>query len=240
MHVNNLSIIGSSGAIGHAFTKQLRGKYPDADIYTFSSSDAGRVEGSRHYIIDYTDEERIAKAAEAVAGDEDFDLVIVATGFLQDKDRAIHPEKSLRDLSPENFKALFAANTIFPALIAKYFLPLMRKDRRAVFAALSARVGSVSDNKIGGWYAYRASKAALNMIIKNAAIEMGRRHKDLIVLGLHPGTVDSELSKPFQGGVPHEIFSPCQAAIYLLDVIEKARPEDSGKCFAWDGQEVLP
>lgn len=237
--IDRICVVGSSGAIGQALTKLLCKKYPDADIHTFSSSQKGSIEGARHHIIDYSNEESIENAAKNAADGDMFDLAIVATGILHDDARNISPEKSLRDLSAKNFEALFAANTIFPALAAKHFLPLMRKDRRAVLALLSARVGSISDNQIGGWYAYRASKVALNMVIKNAAIEMGRRHKDMIVMGLHPGTVDSDLSRPFQGGVKHEIFSPAQASAYLLDVIAKATPKDSGKCLAWDGEEVI-
>ena len=111
----------------------------------------------------------------------------------------------------------------------------------SVFAALSARVGSISDNILGGWYAYRSSKAALNMIIKNAAIEISRSNKQAIVVGMHPGTVDSHLSKPFQSRVPkHQLFTPEYAAEKLLHVMTALMPSDSGKCFAWDGKEILP
>lgn len=128
-----------------------------------------------------------------------------------------------------------------PALIAKHLLPKLNKDHPAIFAALSARVGSISDNQLGGWYAYRASKAALNMIIKNAAIEVGRRNRKAIVVGLHPGTVDSDLSKPFQGNVADgKLFTPEDSAQKLLEVLRSLGPEQTGKCFAWDGKEVLP
>jgi NAD(P)-dependent dehydrogenase (short-subunit alcohol dehydrogenase family) len=120
-------------------------------------------------------------------------------------------------------------------------LPKLKRGERAIFAALSARVGSISDNRLGGWHAYRASKAALNMIVRTAAIETARRAPQAIVVGLHPGTVDSRLSKPFQGNASaRAIFEPASAASQLLGVLEALRPEDSGKCFAYDGQEVLP
>ena len=123
------------------------------------------------------------------------------------------PEKSLRELSAEKFARAFAINATGPALSAKHFLPKLARDRRAVFAALSARVGSISDNRLGGWYAYRASKSALNMILKTAAIETARRAPQAIVIGLHPGTVDSKLSKPFQENVtPGKLFRPEDAA----------------------------
>ena len=111
----------------------------------------------------------------------------------------------------------------------------------SIFAALSARVGSISDNQLGGWYAYRASKAALNMIIKTAAIEVRRRNPHAIVVGLHPGTVDSDLSKPFQGNVPEgKLFTPDFAAGKLLTVLEGLAPAQTGRCFGWDGEEILP
>ncbi|MDA8561659.1 SDR family NAD(P)-dependent oxidoreductase [Gammaproteobacteria bacterium] len=227
----NISIIGASGAIGSAFTKILSEKYPNASIFAFSRNSQHR--------IDYSREDSIAKAAELATEEKPLDLVIVANGILHDD--ALMPEKSLRDLSAEKFHRIFEANTITPTLIAKYFLPKLNKKQPSVFAALSARVGSISDNQLGGWYAYRASKAALNMIIKNAAIEVGRSNKHAIIVGLHPGTVDSELSKPFQGNVENRnLFTPEYSAEKLLKVLENLHPAQTGKCFAWDGEEVLP
>jgi NAD(P)-dependent dehydrogenase (short-subunit alcohol dehydrogenase family) len=165
--------------------------------------------------------------------------VIVATGLLHDGE--LVPEKSLRDLSAEKFLRLFEVNTILPALVGKYFLPKLNRENKSIFAALSARVGSISDNQLGGWYAYRASKAALNMIIKNAAIEIGRQNKQAVIVGLHPGTVDSRLSKPFQSNVADgQLFTPAFSAQKLLEVLETLTQEKSGKCFAWDGQEITP
>ena len=126
-------------------------------------------------------------------------------------------------------------------MIAKHFLPKLNRENLSIFAAISARVGSISDNYLGGWYAYRASKSALNMIIKNAAIEIGRRNKNAVIVGLHPGTVDSKLSKPFQGNIPHnKLFTPEYSAKKLLEVISTLKPWQSGKCWAWDGTEVDP
>jgi NAD(P)-dependent dehydrogenase (short-subunit alcohol dehydrogenase family) len=117
----------------------------------------------------------------------------------------------------------------------------MPTDRRSVFAVLSARVGSISDNRLGGWYAYRASKAALNMLVRSLAIEQARRTGRSIVVALHPGTVDTHLSRPFQQQVaPGKLFTPDRAAVQLLDVIEGLKPKDSGKLFAWDGSEIQP
>lgn len=227
----NIAILGASGAIGSAFTQCLSEKYPNASIFAFSRN-------GKHN-IDYSSEDSISEAAELAAKDKPLDLVIIANGILHDDE--IMPEKSLKDLSAEKFHRIFEANTITPALIAKYFLPKLSSDNTPIFAALSARVGSISDNQLGGWYAYRASKAALNMIIKNAAIEVSRRNKHAIVVGLHPGTVDSDLSKPFQGNVADgKLFTPEYSAKKLLDVLENLSPEQTGKCFAWDGKEVLP
>ena len=238
--VENVAIIGSSGALGRAFTQQLSDSYPNAKIHIFSRS---RPEASEPNIIfnamNYQDEDSIEAAALLASREAPLDIVVVATGILHDG--VLMPEKSLRELSAKKFQHLFEANTIFPALVAKHFLPRLNKNNRSVFAALSARVGSISDNKLGGWYAYRASKAALNMILKNAAIEIRRTNKQAIVAGLHPGTVDSDLSKPFQGNVPDgKLFTSEYSARQLLQVLKNLKTEQSGKCFAWDGKEVEP
>lgn len=227
----NIAILGASGAIGNAFTKRLSEKHPNTSLFAFSQNEQHR--------IDYRSEKSIANAAELAVKEKPLDLVIVANGILHDGE--IMPEKSLKDLSAEKFHRIFEVNTITPALIAKYFLPQLDRERTSRFAVLSARVGSISDNNIGGWYAYRASKAALNMIIKNASIEIGRRNKKAIIVGLHPGTVDSDLSKPFQGNVAEgKLFTPEYSAEKLLNVLENLTPEQTGKCFAWDGEEISP
>jgi NAD(P)-dependent dehydrogenase (short-subunit alcohol dehydrogenase family) len=238
--VNNIAIIGSSGAIGSAFKKQLATLYPDSTIHAFSS-DEQEVSAKPiiHHTINYKSEASIEESSSLASKDLPLDMVIVASGILHNSE--LMPEKSLRELSAEKFRILFDANTILPALVAKHFLPKLNRDNRSIFAVLSARVGSISDNRLGGWYSYRASKAALNMVIKNAAIEIGRRNRQAIVVGLHPGTVDSNLSKPFQGNVPDgSLFTPDFTAKKLLEVLENLTQENSGKCFAWDGKEVGP
>lgn len=238
--VKNIAIIGSSGALGSAFIRHLSVSHPNASIYAFSrqltENFASNVITST---MNYQDESSIEEAASLAAKENHLDLVIVATGILHGG--GFMPEKSLKELSAEKLQYIFQVNTIFPALIAKHFLPVLSRNNRSIFAALSARVGSISDNKLGGWYAYRASKSALNMIIKNAAIEIARRNKQAIIVGLHPGTVDSSLSKPFQGNVPEDkLFTPELSAKKLLTVLANLTPEQSGKCFAWDGKEVEP
>lgn len=186
--------------------------------------------------FDLEDEASIAAAASEVARGPTPTLVFVATGVLRDGQT---PERSYRAMTPEHLMRDFRINTVGPALIAKHFLPLLPRDRRAVFATLSARVGSISDNRLGGWHAYRASKAALNMILKTLAIEMARSHPQTIVAGLHPGTVDTGLSVPFQKGVaPEKLFDARYSAEQLLSVLETLGPADSGRVFAWDGTIV--
>jgi len=223
-------VIGTSGGIGKALEAALLDEGAFDTVHGFSRSDSGE----RH--LDLEDEASIAAAAQRVGLPT---LVIVATGLLHDGDKG--PEKAMRDLDPAWMARNFAINAIGPALVAKHFLPTMPKAGRIVFAVLSARVGSIGDNKLGGWYGYRASKAALNQFVRTIAIEDKRRNSSGIVVGLHPGTVDTGLSQPFQGNVtPGTLFKPDRAAVQLLDVIDGLRAPDSGKLFAWDGAEITP
>jgi NAD(P)-dependent dehydrogenase (short-subunit alcohol dehydrogenase family) len=222
-------VIGASGGIGAALEAALI----DEGIAVQGFARSGT--GDRH--IDLEDEASIAAAAGRITGSPT--LVVVATGLLHDGERG--PEKAMRDLDPAWMARNFAINAIGPALVAKHVLPLMPKSGRMVFAVLSARVGSISDNKLGGWYGYRASKAAVNQLVRTLAIEDKRRNSSGIVVALHPGTVDTGLSRPFQANVsPGRLFKPDRAAVQLLDVIDGLRAPDSGKLFAWDGVEVAP
>ena len=230
------AIIGASGGVGAALLQQVQDNEAVDKVYGLSrspQSGGGKLETMS---IDITDESSIAEAAAAI--DSPLDLVIVATGILHRGDE-IRPEKSIRELSAATMQDVFAINAIGPALVAKHFLPKLRRKHKAVFAAISARVGSIGDNRLGGWSSYRASKAALNMLLKNFSIEHGRTRPDSVIVGLHPGTVDTALSKPFQARVPDgKLFSPAQSAGYLLDVIDGLTPADSGGVFAWDGQRI--
>ena len=164
-------------------------------------------------------------------------LIINAAGVLHGK--GFGPEKKLEDLDAAALESVFAVNTFGPALLLKALRPLMAREGKAVFAAVSARVGSIGDNRLGGWYAYRASKSALNQIVRTAGIELGRRNRNAIVVALHPGTTDTGLSAPFQANVPPEkLFSVERTCGYLLDVIDGLSIEDSGGFFAWDGQRI--
>lgn len=239
MH-QNIVIMGSNGAIGSAMTQKASELYPDAMIHAFSRTlPEQKIANVIHKTIDCANEQSLTKSAALASEKHPIDLIIVAVGILHDE--VVQPEKSLADLSEKNFEHCFQINTIIPAMICKHFLPKMNKQSRSVFAALSARVGSISDNQLGGWYAYRASKSALNMILKCAAIETARINKQAIVVGLHPGTVDSKLSKPFQGNVPNEkLFSAAFSANKMFDVLSHISTQDTGKCFAWNGIEVMP
>ena len=236
----NVVVVGASGGIGRAFADHLAGSERVARVTALSREDPG-LDGAKcaWLPIDIEHEDSIeAAAAEIRASGEPVHLVIVSTGILHDGDDLI-PEKTWRALSSESLKKAFCINAIGPGLVAKHFLPLLARRRKTAFAVLSARVGSISDNRLGGWYAYRASKAAVNMLVRTLAIELKRSKPDALCVALHPGTVDSRLSKPFQSNVPDgKLFSPEKAAGHLLSVIDGLSPEDSGKLFAWDGAEV--
>ena len=224
-------IIGASGGIGAAFEAALIQEGAFDVVHGLARTRSG----SQH--LDLEDEASIAAAAAHVARGPKPVLVIVATGLLHAGDRG--PEKALRELDPMWLAKVHAVNAIGPALVAKHFLPIVPNSGRTVFAALSARVGSIADNQLGGWHGYRASKAALNMLVRNLAIEERRRNPRAIVVALHPGTVDTALCRPFQGNVqPGRLFDPERAALQLLDVIEELKPPDSGNLFDFEGKEI--
>ncbi len=225
-------VIGASGGIGAALADAIEEEGAFNRVHRLSRSGPDR--------INLGDEASIAAAAAAtVATGPAPTLVIVATGLLHDGEHG--PEKALAQLDPDWLLRNFAVNAVGPALVAKHFLPMMPRTGRTVFAALSARVGSVSENRLGGWHSYRASKAALNQLIRTVSIEERRRNSSSIVVALHPGTVDTGLSKPFQANVPTgQLFDAGRAAVQLLDVVDGLRAPDSGKLFAWDGAEIAP
>ncbi|MFC4292044.1 SDR family NAD(P)-dependent oxidoreductase [Sphingorhabdus arenilitoris] len=223
-------VIGSSGGIGAAFVRQLQASGAYDEVIGLN-----RANG-----FDLTDEASIAQAAAVLKGRSlEPDMVIVASGVLHRGDRG--PEKSLRELDVGWMTENYKINAIGPALVAKHFLPLMPRKQRGVFAALSARVGSISDNRLGGWHGYRASKAALNMLIRNLSIEWQRKTPEAIITALHPGTVQTPLSEPFGGGhnAPDR-FTPDDSASRMLQVLNSLSAEQSGRIFAYDGQEIMP
>ncbi|MGB5336233.1 MAG: SDR family NAD(P)-dependent oxidoreductase [Woeseiaceae bacterium] len=235
----NVAIIGSSGGIGSAMLRLLADDPRVSRIHAFSRRETTPdLPGTSAGQIDLEDENSIAEAASSAAQSGPLDLVLVTTGILWQGDN-LRPEKSMREISMDGLTRLFAINAAGPALVAKHFLPHTRKESKTVFAALSARVGSISDNRLGGWYSYRASKAALNMLLRGLAIEHARQRPQSIVAGLHPGTVDTGLSGPYTSRTPRkQLFSPEQSARYLLNVIDTLGPDDTGQTFAWDGSRI--
>ena len=236
----NVAVFGASGNIGKEFVNYFLNANQANKIFSFSRS---KINFNNNRIIEkcisFDDENALGNAASSIKELLTLDIVIVASGILHENN--IMPEKSLRDLTAHNFQRLFLINTIFPALIAKHFIPLMCRRSKSVFVILSAKVGSISENYLGGWYAYRTSKSALNMIIKNIALEVQRKSNATIVVGLHPGTVDSKLSRPFQTNVDRKkIFLPQYAVEKMLQVIKNLELSDSGKCWSWDGSEIKP
>ena len=239
--IKNVAVIGSSGAIGNSISKLLKSEISVESVYNFSRSAISESsEKEKNIYIDIENEDSIIESIKKIPKDIKFDLIFVATGILHN-DEDIYPEKSIKDISGDKLKKVLMVNTIGPALIGKYFIPFLNKNNKNVFAFLSARVGSISNNKIGGWYSYRASKSALNQIIKNFSIEIKRSNPNSIFVGLQPGTVKSNLSKPFQKNVSSKnLFSPDYSAKKLIDVINNLSIEDTGKLFAWDGEEIHP
>lgn len=213
-------LIGSSGGIGTALSAALAAR--GVAVTGLSRGGDG---------LDLTDEGSIARVLEPLIGP--YDLILVATGALEIDGHG--PEKTLRALDPAALAAQFALNATGPALVLKHALRLLPRNRRAVFAALSARVGSIGDNRLGGWYSYRASKAALNQLIHTAAIEVARSHKQAVCVTLHPGTVATDFTAKY---APANTVSPAQAARNLLHVIDGLAPEDTGGFFDWAGKRV--
>lgn len=240
--LKNVLLIGATGGIGRALSHLLLREESVSQLLLFSRCQNCRdmdphSENISYGYVDFSQPDSICQMGKSL--DQPLDLVIIASGWLHGN--GYMPEKRLQDITEENLQYSMQVNAIGPILVARALIPKLRKGFKTVFVVLSARVSSISDNRLGGWYAYRASKAALNMYLKTLAIELGRTHPDAIVAGLHPGTVDTSLSQPFQGRVPAgKLFSSEQSAGYLLSVIDALAVKDSGKLFAWDGAEILP
>lgn len=216
-------VIGASGGIGAALSDALERR----------GRPVLRLGRSTEPRLDLLDESSIAAAA-ARAG-PGLTLVIDATGFLHDE--RYRPEKALRQLDPAHMAHSFAVNATGPALLMKHFLPLLAREERAVFTTLSARVGSIADNRLGGWYSYRAAKAALNQITRTAAIELARTHRHAVCVALHPGTVNTGLSGPFaRSGL--EVQAPAEAAARLLSVIDALTPAQTGLLLDHRGERI--
>ena len=235
----NIAIIGSSGAIGNAFVEHYIKDSSVENIFTFSRNATDHVsEKVTSFEIDVESQDSIEKAAGQVK-DHIIDRIIIASGILHTE--SFGPEKSIKDLNYETFAKVYSINTIGPALIGRYFIPLMNKNEKSVIAFLSARVGSISDNSLGGWYSYRSSKTALNQIVKNFSIELKRINKNAIALALQPGTVESKFSEPFKINVSKgKLFTPDYSVELLSQVIEGSSANESGSLLSYDGKIIKP
>ncbi|MDD2883019.1 MAG: SDR family NAD(P)-dependent oxidoreductase [Rhodoferax sp.] len=218
-------VIGASGGIGHAFVTLLQENTRCKEVVGLHRHSAPR--------LDFDDETSIASAADALRGGGKFHLIINAAGLLHTE--GCMPEKKLGDVSYAQLEATFRVNTFGPALVLRHFCPLL-DAQRSVLAVISAKVGSIEDNRLGGWYSYRASKAALNMLLKTAAIEVKRSNPHAVLVSLHPGTVSTALSKPFKG---EQIGRAApDAAGDMVGILERLTPEDSGGFFAYNGERL--
>lgn len=234
------AVLGATGGLGAAFVAALAADPRCARVHALARRAATPLPADPRIeplTFDLLDEGSIESAAAALAPRGPLDLVLVATGVLHDE--SLQPEKSWRSLSSAALARAFAVNATGPALAARYLLPLLARDSKSVFAALSARVGSIADNRRGGWHAYRASKAALNMLVRTLAIELAQRNRAAICVALHPGTVDTRLSHPFQAGVPpQQLQAPAEAAARLLRVVDGLTPARSGTLISWDDETI--
>jgi NAD(P)-dependent dehydrogenase (short-subunit alcohol dehydrogenase family) len=227
-------VVGAAGGIGGAFVEALCAMPGVGEVHAVSRTRPSALPaGAIWHEADILDENSLSAVAAEIGGE--LDLVIVATGMLHAD--GVAPEKDWRELNAEVLARVMAVNAIGPALVLKHFAPMLPRSGRSVLAVLSARVGSISDNRLGGWYAYRASKAALNQIIRTFSIELARKRPQAIAVGLHPGTVDTGLSAPFRGTGAQRL-TPAQSAAHLLGVIAGLEREDGGRVFDWKGERV--
>ena len=217
-------VFGASGGIGQAFSRFLENKLGSENIVNLSRSFDG---------FEISDEEKILKFSESIEGS--FNLIINATGVLQTTEEG--PEKTINVVKQKSMIDMMTINAIGPALLLKNFSKKLDKTKFSVFVNLSARVGSITDNRLGGWISYRSSKAALNQIIKTSSIEINRRNKNAIAVGLHPGTVKTRFTEKFQNTT--ETISPEESVEMMMKVIESLSVDDNGYCFAYDGK-VIP
>lgn len=232
-------ILGAGGGLGKALTNALTAEYPEETIVTVSRQalEAPGERIQRIQVKDYSEDALNTLVDDFQSQGLKLTGLISTIGMLHDDDT--FPEKKLGDLSEANLRKLFDVNAIQPILALKSFRSVLDRKHTTFWVQLSAKVGSIEDNYLGGWYAYRASKAALNMLLKTASIELKRTHKRLVVAAIHPGTTDTALSKPFQSRIPDEkLYTPELSAKRILKVINEIQSEDTGKLWHWDGTEL--
>ena len=234
----NILIAGASGGIGKEFTK-LYCDDPNVEKIIALSRKMNNIDNPKIQSIevDYSREETFDNLNDVLQL-ESISTIIIATGILHTDQ--IKPEKSIAGVDLVTLQKVFQVNVFGPTLLVKKLLPLIKKSKGVKIVFLSARVGSISDNSLGGWHSYRSSKSALNMMISNLSIELQRIDKAHVVIGVHPGTVQSQLSEPFLKNVKHNIFSPKESVGLLSKVISDIDQKDSGKCFDFSGKIIAP
>ncbi len=228
-------IVGANSGIGNALIRLIQERYRDAHIYgTWYQSYPTNLEGVELAHIDASNELDIRALAEQTG---DLDWLINTVGLLHIDQ--LRPEKTVTQFDADFFNKNIKVNTLPSLFIAKYFRPAFKHNRPAHFATISAKVGSISDNRLGGWYSYRISKAALNMALKTISVEWQRSLPQVCVSALHPGTTDTRLSKPFQSNVPEgKLFSPQKTAGFIVDRLEKITAENTGNFWSWNGEKI--
>ena len=234
----NIIIAGSSGAIGGEFTELYANNSNVEKIIALSRKPTNTNHNKIQSVeIDYYNEATF-KNLDEISQLDSISKIIIATGILHTDQ--IRPEKSIDSIAGEDMRKVFQVNVFGPILLVKKLLPLIKKSKGVKIVFLTARVGSISDNVLGGWHSYRSSKSALNMMIKNLSIELKRLNKEHVVIGIHPGTVKSNLSEPFLRHVKHDVFSPEESVGFMTKVINEITYKDSGKCFDFSGKVIEP
>ena len=232
--MEGLALVVGAGGIGRQIAEDLASKENNLEVIL-----CGRKNGFKNFWeLDIENENSLKDFRDKLSKSKlNLRLVLNATGRLHSE--KLNPEKRLQHINRENLIESFSINAFAPILLAKTIEEFINKELEFNFASISARVGSITDNKTGGWYAYRAAKSAQNQLFKSLSIEWARKYPKAIITLLHPGTVNTNLSKPFHKFVPKDkLFSPQKTSSYLIDILRHQKPTDSGKFIAWDGKEI--
>lgn len=239
MTTGSALIFGASGAIGTAFCHALAARKSFTTIIGTGRQPENLPAPCLPVQLDVCDPASVVAACQRIRQLTDrLDWVLYCVGVLHEESSGMQPEKRLEQVKAEAMARQFAIHATAPLLLARELADLLPRRDPCLWAHLSARVGSIGDNQLGGWYAYRSSKAAQNMITRNLAIELGRRHRGLRCIALHPGTVASDLSSPFRSDRDTGVMSPARSVEHLLTVIDGLDASSSGRFFAWDGSEI--
>ncbi len=229
-----VAIIGASGGIGSTVSQKIKELDPENVVIEIVRSKTKK----NQFEMDMLNEGSVARCANEIKDQfGDLDVVFNATGLLHTKDHT--PERTYKEIDLSYLEEIFKVNTYIPFMITKYFAPILTKDSSSIIAFMSARLGSISDNNLGGWYSYRSAKTALNMLIKTLSIELSYSNRNAICVGLHPGTVDTQLSKPFTQRVRNKkVFTRDEAAEYLISILNNIDQTDNGKIIDWQGVRI--